>query len=88
MGQTSKKLTIIVAPSLQTVLGSQLDVLASQGHSIRYLTAELSGEDVVNADLVLSPNAWRMFPALAKYLDTAIKAARAVAYPAKRFERG
>jgi hypothetical protein len=66
------------------VLAEQLAVLASQGHTVAYLTGDLDGEYVANADLVLAPNAWRMLPELVKYLDASIKAARVVAYPAKQ----
>ncbi len=83
MGKTSKPLTLVVHTSLRAKLESQLALLQAQGHRVVYLTDEVDGEYVANADLVLAPNAWRMLPELTKYLDAAIKGARVTAYPLK-----
>lgn len=48
------------------------------------MDSEIDGEYVANADLIVAPNAWRMFGALTKYLDVAIKGARVTAYPPKK----
>lgn len=84
MGKTSKPLTIVVHPTLRMELGGQLTALTSQGHTVSWMDSEIDGEYVANADLIVAPNAWRMFGALTKYLDVAIKGARVTAYPPKK----
>ena len=41
----------------------------------------LTGEEIAKADLILSPNAWRMHEKLSKYIDDAVAGARAVKFP-------
>lgn len=80
MGKTSKPLWIVVHDAL--VQSEQFQRLAEQGHRVQPLTSS-TGDDLMEADLVVGPKMWRMDPTLLKYLDSAIKGARAVAYPTK-----
>ncbi len=73
MGRASKLLRIAVDPAL--LHSPEVRALREKGHLIEELDTE--------ADLILHPKAWRMEPALMKYIDAAVKAARAVVYPTK-----
>ena len=78
MGKTpaSKRLRVLVFPPLD--MWGEITELREKGHEI--YTWGQSGSELFDAqewDLVLGPKAWRMDEPLRKYLDTAVKEARA-----------
>lgn len=75
MGRTPKPLTLLVTEDL--IHTPEIQDLADKGHRIMLL--ELCSDPV--PDIILSPLSWRMTPELLKYLDVAVKAARAQKYP-------
>ena len=81
MGKTSKPLTIYVTQEL--IHAPELQALADKGHRIVLL--ELSQDP--EPDLILSGRAWRMTPLLLKYVEVAVRAARAQRYPGKKEEK-
>lgn len=60
----------------------EFTALAAKGHKVGSML-ETDGPQLVDADLILGPQCWRMLPELVKYLEAAIKGARATAYPKK-----
>ena len=70
MGKTpaSKRLVIVAYPPMSE--WPELAELEAKGHEVRRREDE-------GADLILSGRAWRMDEPLRKYLDAAVKAARA-----------
>ena len=78
MGKTSKPLTIAVCATIAQL--PELLELQSKGHSL-FLLNSATGEEIAEADLILSPNAWRMHEKLSKYIDDAVAGARAVKFP-------
>ena len=76
MGRTPKPLTLLVHESLWNT--PEIQVLRDKGHHVDTL-----GAPETAADLLLAPNAWKMDTRLIKYLDLAVKAARAIKYPKK-----
>lgn len=57
-------------------------MLKSKRHYVSLLDDIPAGE-LADTDLILAPNAWHMRPELLKYVESALKAARAVKYPVK-----
>ena len=84
MGKTIKSLWIIAADSLYASPDFQKAMarFEEQGHRVQRLSGA-TGEEIDLCDLAVGPKFWRMDGALIKYLDVAIKAARATAYPPK-----
>ena len=70
MGKTpaSKRLVIVAYPPVSE--WPELAALEAKGHEVRRCEDE-------EADIVLGPKCWRMLDPLRKYLDTAVKEARA-----------
>lgn len=77
MGKTTKPLYFLVHPALSGVEETFNDLVA-QGHTVHYMADPLARRPLAleEYDLILGPTSWRMTPALLKYLDLAMKAAR------------
>ena len=78
MGRTPKPLRIIVRLPLQD--WSEIQALKEQGHEVVLQLDDPYRSEWV-ADLILGPTCWFMDDAHRKYLDLAIKSARARRYP-------
>lgn len=78
MGRSPKPLTICVHPDM--VSWPEIKELSDKGHTI------ITGffPDVVQPDLILAPEAWRMTNQHRKYLPLAIAAARKIRYPKEK----
>ena len=74
MGKTSKPLAILVHPGLME--WAEVKALRKQGH----LIVPLLGDEEVDIDLILAPNAWRMTEDLRPHFELVIKAARKAKY--------
>ena len=72
MGKTPLPLHIVVHPTLLAL--PEVVALGEKGHTISPLCPECA-----KGDLLIGPTCWRIVPALMKYLDLAIKAARGAA---------
>ncbi len=70
----AKPLRIAVSPDL--LHSPEVQELKRKGHLIEELDLEV--------DLIFHEKAWRMDTALLKYIDAAVKGARAVIYPTKK----
>jgi hypothetical protein len=91
MGKTNKPLTIVALPP--TDGWDELGKLEAQGHTvIRLNKAEMESraqgdfddlQHIVDADLIIGANAWRMTTFHSKYLPVAIKEARMLRYTSK-----
>jgi hypothetical protein len=82
MGKTSKPLTIVALPPCDG--WEELEKLEKQGHKIIRIHPdvheEFLGEWLVNADIVLGSNAWRMDHQHKSYLTLALKESRMIRY--------
>jgi len=78
MSRTPKPLTILVTQEL--IHTPEIQALADKGHRVMLL--ELCEDPA--PDIILSSRAWRMTPTLLKYVEVAVKSARAVRYPSKK----
>ena len=83
MGRTPKPLTIWVPEGWKQK--PEIQALVDKGHDIRegYLMGSTGGIGMEDFDLIFGPNCWKMDARLIKYLDLAVKAARAIKYPKK-----
>jgi hypothetical protein len=86
MGKTSKPLTIVALPPCDE--WDELKRLEAQGHRVLRLAEHtaLDGDAVaiiLDADLIIGGNAWRMTTQHSKYLPVAIKEARMLRYDVK-----
>lgn len=82
MGKTSKPMNIVAIGEC-ALWNEELDALEKQGHKIYRMTVveDVCGQDVLlNADIILSPRAWRMDDLTRKYLAIALKEARMLKY--------
>ena len=86
MGRTPKPLHFLIHPALATA--PEVLALAEKGHTVTVDTTRdycpgCHHLGMGEYDLLLAPNAWKMDARLIKYLDLAVKAARAIKYPKK-----
>jgi hypothetical protein len=84
MGKTSKPLTIVALPPCDE--WDELKRLEAQGHTVirvKFTIDEILARDLLNADLIIGGNAWRMTTQHSKYLPVAIKEARMLRYDVK-----
>lgn len=86
MGKSSKPLTLLVHDDVYQECREVFEKMEGQGHLVdRYQSGEDEEFPVGRYDMVLGPNAWRMFGPLTKYLKDAIDAGREVRYgPTKK----
>ena len=76
MGTTSKPLRILVHPPL--LEQAWVQELQAKGHTVEPIPAVWG-----DYDLILAPEAARFVPGMEKFLESFIKGARAIRYPAK-----
>ena len=87
MGKTSKPLSIIAIGEC-ALWDEELDALEKQGHHIVRVINRMSDEvdpivnsnELLDADIILGPKAWRMDDLTRKYLGVALKEARMLRY--------
>jgi len=79
MGRTPKPLTIWVDARMGE--WPEIEALRAQGHTLRLIA---NGWETVDVDLILGPTCWLMDEQHLKYLDLAIKSARARRYPKEK----
>ncbi len=90
MGRTPKPLKILVIGLPYNVLKfewEELNDLVAQGHEVHNADSYVFDEDRAqhsDYDLVLGPTCWLMDEQHRKYLDLAIKTARARRYPKEK----
>jgi hypothetical protein len=85
MGKTSKPLTIVALPPCDG--WEELDKLEKQGHKV-IRPASIEGDypasvwkdNLINADIVLGSNCWRMDHQHKSYLTLALKESRMIRY--------
>ena len=77
MGKTSKRLTILLHPPLDT--WEEFAALKAQGHEVRVHETPFS--ELYDYDLILGPTCHRMNEDLRKYLPLALAEGRRVKYP-------
>ena len=79
MGKTNQPLVIAVSSELADL--PEVQALRDKGHQVDVISLAappgVHGDSVVGYDIVLGPNCWRMTPQLVKYLELALKGARA-----------
>ena len=80
MGKTTKPLTIAVSQHLMSL--TPVQELREKGHRLLSIT-ESEGREIEEADIILSPKAWRMSAHDTTYINLSIEAARLVVYPKK-----
>lgn len=67
-----QKLSLLVHPAL---LGTETQALAQKGHRVEPMDGQMTLA-LIDYDLILGPNCWRIMPKLLKYLELAVKEAR------------
>lgn len=85
MGKTPKPLVILAHSSIAA--WEEVHALAAQGHAVVIGPSVLVGDPearIMEPDLILHPNAWRMNPAHRKYLTLAVVAARKQRWPKEK----
>ena len=81
MGKAQKPLTIYVHPDFA---GQAWPIeLQAKGHRVLLLGSEPPGQSVLDADLILAPQACRFVPGMEFMLDEMVKGARKMKYPVK-----
>ena len=85
MGKTSKPLIIVALPPCDE--WDELKKLEVQGHTVFKQSnsdnSMITFETLMEADIILGANCWRMTALHSKYLPVAIKEARMLRYPTK-----